>query len=66
MTHADLKQYDRVVFTGPTGLFESVERKDIGYIIEIYDEDSFEVEFSHKDGATYATHVIPSKYLNRV
>ena len=40
---------------------DHINKGDIGYIIEIYDDSYCEVEFSYRDGTTYAVQAISVK-----
>ena len=40
---------------------DGIQKGDIGCILEIYDKNSCEVEFSDENGITYALQVIKSK-----
>lgn len=54
-----IKQYSRVKLTTDNYIVEGVKNGDIGYIIEIYEEINYEVEFSDPStGITIAQVVV--------
>jgi hypothetical protein len=48
------KNYSRVKLLTDSHLSEGVGKGAIGYVIEVYPGDEYEVEFSDKDGITIA------------
>lgn len=52
------KDFTRVRLLTDTYAHEGVTSGAIGYIIEIYNDDAFEVEFSDKQGITIAQIVV--------
>lgn len=58
-----LALYSRVIYIGPSTLYEYIKENDIGYIIEDYGDGNYEVEFSDADGSTRAQSVIPEAFL---
>ena len=61
-----LQQYSRVKLL--TNRFESegATRGDIGFIIEVYDDDNYEVEFSNASGISTAQIVANERDLESV
>ena len=55
------KQYDRVKLISDHYTEENIPPGSVGYIIEVYSDNDFEVEFSREDGTTFAQTVIQSK-----
>ena len=49
-----LQNYTRVRLLTDVYAAEGAQRGALGYIIEVYDDGAYEVEFSHPDGVTYA------------
>ena len=49
-----MQLYSRVRLVTDRFRSEGVEPGDLGYIIEMFDEDAFEVEFSDANGITIA------------
>ena len=47
-----MKQFEMVRLTTDRYNDEGLKKGDIGYILEIYDENNFEVEFSDNNGIT--------------
>jgi hypothetical protein len=54
----NIAMFDRVKYLGREIVEEKIKSGDIGYVIEIYDDGSFEVEFSNLDGTTRGTIVL--------
>ncbi|ORC51237.1 hypothetical protein B2G74_00200 [Burkholderia sp. A27] len=50
--------YSQVRYIGAMNAQETIKRGDIGYIIEVYSDGNYEVEFSGSDGTTRALVVI--------
>lgn len=48
------QNYTRVRLLTDKYASEGAPRGALGYIIEVYDDGGYEVEFSHADGTTYA------------
>lgn len=49
-----LQNYTRVRLLTDKYVAEGAQQGALGYIIEVYDDGGYEVEFSHADGTTYA------------
>jgi hypothetical protein len=60
-----LKQYERVRLVTDRYESEGARRGMIGFIIEIYNGDAFEVEFCRSDGVTVAQIVAAESDLER-
>jgi hypothetical protein len=55
--------YSRVQFVGPTKDYPDLRVGDIGYVIEVYEDRNYEVEFSNPGGSTRVQAAIPESYL---
>ena len=49
-----IENYSRVRLLTDKYSHQGADIGDIGYVIEVYDNDGYEVEFSAADGTTYA------------
>lgn len=49
-----MKPYQRVRLLTDKYIKEGIKKGDIGYVLEDYDGENFEVEFSDKNGNTIA------------
>ena len=58
-----MKPYQRVRLLTDKYLEEGIRKGDIGIILEDYDGDNFEVEFSDQDGVTIALFAFPKEEL---
>lgn len=58
-----IKLYSRVQFVGPVKDYPDLRIGDIGYVIEDYEDENYEVEFSNPDGSTRVQAVIAESYL---
>lgn len=59
----NIAMFDRVKYLGREVIDEKIKSGDIGYVIEIYDDGNFEVEFSNLDGTTRGTVVLAEHKL---
>jgi hypothetical protein len=55
--------YNRIRYVGREGSHEGFTWGDIGYVIEDYGDDNYEVEFCNHDGTTRVQVVIPGDDL---
>lgn len=46
------KLFDLVAFVGPKSVCPQLQMEVVGTILEIYDNDWYEVEFTNEDGST--------------
>lgn len=53
-----MKEYDKIKMVNDKYISDGIKAGDEGYILEIYDDHFCEVEFSEKDGTTYALQAI--------
>jgi hypothetical protein len=60
-----LSQYERVRLVTDAFEAEGAQRGMVGYIIEVYNNDAFEVEFSSPSGVTIAQVVAVASDLER-
>lgn len=58
-----IAMFDRVRYLGREIVDEKIKSGDIGYVIEIYDDGNFEVEFSNADGTTRGVVVLAEHEL---
>lgn len=56
-----IKNYSRIKMISDKYIDEGIKSGDIGCIIEVYDDEFCEVEFSGKDGITWALETISTK-----
>lgn len=53
-----MKEYDKIKMINDKYISDGIKKGDEGYILEIYDDYFCEVEFSEKDGTTYALQAV--------
>lgn len=53
-----MREYEKIQMINDKYISDGINKGDIGYILEIYDDEFCEVEFSEKDGTTYALQAI--------
>ena len=53
-----MEKYQKVKMLNNTYISDGIKKNAIGYILEIYDEEYCEVEFSSEDGSTIAVQAI--------
>jgi hypothetical protein len=58
-----VKPYQKVMLTTDKYKDEGIKKGDIGVILENYDGNNFEVEFSDKNGITIALFAFPKEDL---
>ena len=56
-----MKEYDRIVMDTDSYINDGIKKGDTGYILEIYDSNYCEIEFSDNNGITYALQSIACK-----
>jgi hypothetical protein len=54
----EFKLYQRVRLMNNEHVDEGISKNALGYIIEIYEDNSLELEFSNENGITIATIVV--------
>jgi Domain of unknown function (DUF4926) len=54
----EFKLYQRVRLINDRHVDEGISKNALGYIIEIYEDNSLELEFSNEEGITIATIVV--------
>ena len=58
-----MRLYQKVKLLTNKYIKEGIKKGDIGIILEIYDENNFEIEFSDADGFTIALFAFPREEL---
>lgn len=56
-----MQEYQKIKMKNNNYLEDGISQGDIGYILEVYDENNCEVEFSDENGNTYALQSINCK-----
>ena len=59
----NMRLYQKVKLLTNKYIKEGIKKGDIGIILEIYDENNFEIEFSDADGFTIALFAFPREEL---
>jgi Domain of unknown function (DUF4926) len=60
------KQYDLVAFIGPESVCPQLQKGEVGTILEIFDSDWYEVEFTFEDGSTHILRLFQGENLQFV
>jgi len=58
-----MKQFQKVRLLTNKYIAEGIKKGDIGYILEDYDGNNFEVEFSDENGTTIALFSFPKEEI---
>lgn len=61
-----MKLYQKVKLLTDKYMKEGIKKGDVGVILEIYDENNFEVEFSDENGYTIALFAFPKEEIEAV
>lgn len=62
----EMKQFDKVMVLNNKYINDGVNMGDIGFIIDIFSDSAYDVEFSLPDGTTYALCIINPDDLKKV
>jgi hypothetical protein len=58
-------QFEMVRYIGPSEFAPQLGRGEIGTILEVYENDYYEIEFVNEDGSTKLLQAFPGAYLAR-
>ncbi len=65
MSHARIKEHDRVVLTADLPA-EGLQAGDVGTVVHVYEDEGYEVEFVALDGTTAAVATVRASHVRPV